>query len=187
LAAGLDYWAPTAPNTSFAFPVGQAISRTTYASLFALVGTTYGPGDGSTTFNLPDIRGRVAAAVDNMGGTAAGRLTNIATGLGSNGGEQAHLLAAGEIPAHQHAVFLKDPGHFHTVTNGVPSLVFNYANAGSQGSAAAPVNTDTKLTGLTIGSVNGTANDNQTAATGGSGVHNNIQPTIVCNYIIRII
>ncbi|GCC44632.1 hypothetical protein chiPu_0028685, partial [Chiloscyllium punctatum] len=56
LAAGMDYWAPTAPNSSFVFPIGQAISRVTYATLFSFIGTLYGSGDGSTTFNLPDKR-----------------------------------------------------------------------------------------------------------------------------------
>src|SRR5882724_8833514 len=51
LAAGLDYWGPTTPNSAFAFPVGQAISRTTYSALFGIMGTVYGIGDGSTTFN----------------------------------------------------------------------------------------------------------------------------------------
>ena len=54
------------PNSSFVFPVGQAISRTTYSALFAIMGTTHGSGDGSTTFNLPDKRGRVVAAPDPM-------------------------------------------------------------------------------------------------------------------------
>jgi hypothetical protein len=54
LVAGLDYWGPIAPNSSLAFPSGQAISRTTYAPLFSMIGTTYGTGDGSTTSNLPD-------------------------------------------------------------------------------------------------------------------------------------
>lgn len=54
---------------------GQAVSRTTYAALFTAIGTTYGTGDGSTTFNLPDLRGRTIAGVDDMGGSAASRLT----------------------------------------------------------------------------------------------------------------
>jgi microcystin-dependent protein len=173
----------------FAFAFGQAVSRTTYASLFALVGTAYGTGDGLTTFNLPDVRGRVTAAADNMGGTAAGRLTSIASTLGSNGGEQSHTLATGELPAHQHAVFLKDPGHAHTLhssptTNGSGILLPPTNLTPGTGTSFGP--TDTATTGITIGSVNGTANDNQTANAGGSAAHNNIQPTIVCNYILRI-
>jgi microcystin-dependent protein len=53
---------------------GSSVSRTTYANLFAVIGVTHGSGDGSTTFSLPDGRGRVAAGKDNMGGTSAGRL-----------------------------------------------------------------------------------------------------------------
>ena len=75
ISAGFDYFGPTAPNSNFAFPFGQAISRTVYSSLFAgnpwSIGTTYGAGDGTTTFNLPDVRGRVTVGLDNMGGTAA--------------------------------------------------------------------------------------------------------------------
>lgn len=59
---------------------GQAVSRTTYAPLFAVIGTTFGVGDGSTTFNLPDLRGRIMAGKDDMGGTAAGVLTVTLTG-----------------------------------------------------------------------------------------------------------
>jgi microcystin-dependent protein len=53
---------------------GSSVSRTNYANLFAVIGITHGSGDGSTTFSLPDGRGRVAAGKDNMGGTSAGRL-----------------------------------------------------------------------------------------------------------------
>jgi Phage Tail Collar Domain len=66
LGAGMPYFLPAAPNSSFAFPSGQPISRTTYAALFALMGTTYGAGDGSTTFNLPSLGGRLLACRENM-------------------------------------------------------------------------------------------------------------------------
>lgn len=59
---------------------GQAVSRTTYAALFAAIGTAHGVGDGTTTFNLPDLRGRVAGGKDDMGGTAANRLSITLTG-----------------------------------------------------------------------------------------------------------
>lgn len=64
----------TAPSGWF-LCYGQAVSRTTYAALFTAIGTVYGIGDGSTTFNLPDLRGRTVAGQDDMGGTAASRLT----------------------------------------------------------------------------------------------------------------
>lgn len=75
----LPFAGSTAP-TGWLLCYGQAISRTTYANLFAVIGTTYGVGDGSTTFNLPDLRGRIAAGKDNMGGSAAGVLTVTLTG-----------------------------------------------------------------------------------------------------------
>src|SRR5215831_4494730 len=111
----LPYVGAGAPNSSFALPFGQAISRTTYATLFALVGTTFGGGDGSTTFNIPDLRGRAVFGLDNMGGAAASRIT-VAGGnfpgatLGATGGAENHTLTTTEMPTHSHGV--ADPGHF---------------------------------------------------------------------------
>jgi microcystin-dependent protein len=175
LAAGLDYWGATTPNSAFAFPVGQAISRTTYASLFALFGTTYGLGDGSTTFNLPDKTGRVSA----MKESTASRLTSIyfggaSTSLGAVGGLDSHTLTTSEIPSHTHSI--TDPGHTHT-TNG------NFLKQGLVGSdyqggsflGSAPVGVNTATTGISVNN------------TGGGGAHSIVQPTIICNYIIRIL
>jgi microcystin-dependent protein len=98
----------TAP-TNWLLCHGQAISRSTYSSLFTAIGTTYGAGDGSTTFALPDMRGRVAAGKDDMGGSAASRLTSTVLSasntLGATGGSQTHTLTSGEsgVPAHSHA------------------------------------------------------------------------------------
>ena len=87
---------------------GQAIDRTTYATLFAAISTTYGVGNGTTTFNVPDLRGRIPAGADNMGGSAASRLTATTmtpngTTLGAVGGEQTHTLTTPEMPAHVHS------------------------------------------------------------------------------------
>lgn len=76
-------YAGSAAPAGFLLCYGQAVSRTTYAGLFSVVSTTYGAGDGATTFNVPDLRGRVIAGVDNMGGTAANRLTG--TTMSPNG------------------------------------------------------------------------------------------------------
>lgn len=116
----------------------------------------YGLGDGSTTFNLPDLRGRTIAGGDAMGGTAATRL-NLSQSLGSSGnvgasgGEQAHTLAVGEIPGLQYTV--------GTTTGG------NFGNfmAGTSGSTAQGMNTNA-----------------------GGGAHNVVQPTLVANYIIKL-
>lgn len=190
---------------------GSAVSRTTFAELFASIGTTYGTGDGSTTFNLPDLRGRVAAGKDNMGGTPANRLTAAGAGitgtsLGATGGNQTHTLTTAQMPAHNHAV--SDPGHAHSVydpghAHGVydPGHSHSYDRvsvANGQGSQVGTANNHT--TGTT--SHNATGIGIYAAATGvgvysgvtgisigsnGSGAaHNITQPTIVLNHIIKI-
>ena len=88
----MPYAGSTAPS-GWALCYGQAISRTTYSTLYSIIGTQYGVGDGSSTFNLPDLRGRVAAGRDNMGGTAASRLSQGVLGgnptsLGASGGSE---------------------------------------------------------------------------------------------------
>lgn len=95
-------FAGTAAPVQWILCFGQAVSRTTFALLFGVIGTTYGPGDGSTTFNLPDLRGRAVYGVDNMGGSTAGRITATVnfngTVLGASGGLQNHTLTVAEIP-----------------------------------------------------------------------------------------
>jgi microcystin-dependent protein len=80
---------------------GQLVSTTTYAALFAAIGTTYGSGSG--TFGLPDLRGRVVAGKDDMGGTSQNRLTGLAGSLdgdilGATGGLETHALTSSEAP-----------------------------------------------------------------------------------------
>lgn len=97
----LPFAGSTAPS-GWALCYGQALSRTTYAGLYSVIGTQYGTGDGSTTFNLPDLRGRVAAGRDNMGGTAASRLSQGVLGgnptaLGASGGSEAVSTQAASL------------------------------------------------------------------------------------------
>lgn len=92
----ISYAGSTAPS-GWQLCFGQAISRTSYPELFQVIGTIYGNGDGSTTFNLPDCRGRAPFGKDNMGGTPAGRIstgggTFDGTVLGGNGGSQNSTL-----------------------------------------------------------------------------------------------
>lgn len=90
----LPYSGATASAPSgFAFCNGQAVNRTTFTELYNLIGEQYGAGNGTTTFNLPDLRGRSVSGRDNMGGTAANRVTTAGSGingvaLGANGGSQ---------------------------------------------------------------------------------------------------
>jgi microcystin-dependent protein len=138
----------TAP-TGWQLCYGQAISRTTYASLFTVLGTTYGAGDGSTTFNLPDLRGRTVAGVDNMGGTDAGILSS-ANNLGEKVGAETVTLATTDIPSH---------GHTPTVTN----------NAVTSGAGSSHGHTPT-VTNNAVNTGNQSADHSHTFGTGGASV-----------------
>lgn len=104
------------PPAGWLFCAGQIVQISQYPKLYAVLGTRYG-GNGTTTFGIPDRRGRVSAGADNMGGAAAGRLsTQIAgTTLGAVGGFETHVLTAAEMPVHAHGV--NDAGHGHGVTD----------------------------------------------------------------------
>jgi microcystin-dependent protein len=182
LGAGMDYWLPTAPNSSFVFPTGQAISRTSYATLFALMGTTYGTGDGSTTFNLPDKTGRISA----MKEASATRLTSTYFGgnsanLGAVGGLESSTLLTANLPPYtpagavaNGAIFLN--GNTSTLTPGgsVNAICISSPNGGGTLTAiAAPSQAASSFAG--------------TAQGGTSTPVRTVPPTIVCNYILRII
>ena len=156
--AVLPYAGSSAP-TGFLLCYGQAISRSTYADLFSAISTTYGTGDGSSTFNLPDLRGRVVAGQDDMGGSSADRLTDQTGGLngdtlGDTGGSETHTLSTAQMPAHTHTVAAQQQ---------VSGDSTNRGGSGQLGAAA------------TI----------TTSSTGSGSAHNNVQPTIILNYIIR--
>lgn len=121
------YWPGTAAPPLSIFGYGQAISRTTYAAYFAIVGTTYGAGDASTTFNVPDYRGRGIVGKDDMGGSSANRLTGLSGGvdgdvLGAVGGTEGTTLAEANLPAHVHSdgtlAAASGGAHSHFVMNG---------------------------------------------------------------------
>src|SRR5207302_11385946 len=110
---GVFLWSTSTAPTGFLLCDGSAVSRTTYTALFAVIGTTYGSGDGSTTFNVPDLRGRVAVGAGQGTG-----LTNRV--LGAMSGEENHVLTIAEMPAHTHTIGAApesnvsetDPTHF---------------------------------------------------------------------------
>jgi microcystin-dependent protein len=187
IGAGLDYWLPTTPSSAFAFPIGQAISRTTYATLFAAMGTTFGAGDGSTTFNLPDKRSYVSIAADNMGGTGAGR-----TGLGfaGTGGVQTQTLNYTNMAPHSHGgtTGADSPDHAHTIGGGATLIVgSSSAPNGDPGTAYVPYPT-IAISGTTSGATARHAHPISTdAGPGTSAPFSIMQPTIACNYILRII
>ncbi|SCD24317.1 phage tail protein [Brucella inopinata] len=178
-------FAGSTPPPGWLLCYGQEVSRTTYAALFAIIGTTFGGGDGGSTFNVPDLRGRVLVGRDDMGGPAANRITVAVAGfngaaIGASGGAQSVTLTEAQIAPHFHkGQTTRSGGHAH-----------RYLDANVGGSSA----------GLGITTSNGTARASLNAQTssdgdhehelttspaGGGQAHLNVQPSIIMNFIIR--
>lgn len=143
----IPYSGETAPE-GYSICDGKELNRETYKELFSIIGTTFGNGDGTSTFNLPDLKGRISVGLDSSD-------TDFDT-LGKTGGKKTHTLTIDEIPAHTH------------------NLAYNTSGAGANtGGTVALGNTSTTTLFATL-------------PTGGSKEHNNLQPYIVLNYIIKI-
>jgi microcystin-dependent protein len=184
----LPYAGLTEP-AGYLFCYGQAVSRTTYAALYAIVADTYGAGDASTTFNLPDLRGRVVAGQDDMGGSSANRITSALNGdtLGAAGGSETHALVTGELASHTHTGTTGSENATHThngsVTGGTIGGSSTFGNYGSGAGISGPLNAST----ITVTNSTQTANHQHTFTSDASGsgtAHNNTQPTFILNYII---
>jgi microcystin-dependent protein len=148
-------FAGSSAPTGWLLCYGQQVSTSTYAVLYAAIGTTYGSGSG--TFGVPDLRGRAAFGVDAMGGTAANRLGSGNTGgltgsatLGASGGQQSHTLTTGEAPS------------------GLGTFVTSISSSGATSLSA----------GGDVGPTTGSAG-------GSGGAHNVTPPALVLNYIIK--
>jgi microcystin-dependent protein len=141
---------------------GTAVSRTTYAALFAIIGTTYGVGNGSNTFNIPDFRGRFPLGVSGS------------YGLATTGGS-----ADAVVVSHTHTAtsVVTDPSHSHnTVTiNSFGAPIDGYAmgNTPTGGTFA----TNTATTGITVATTN--------TSTGVSGTGANLPPYLAINFVIK--
>lgn len=149
IGATLEWFSNTIPD-NWLLCDGSAVSRTTYSDLFAVIGTTFGEGDGSTTFNLPNLKGRTIVGLDTDD-------TDFNT-IGKVLGEKTHTLTVAEMPKHNH-------------TSPIDSFV----------------NTDSQTNVVNGGHI---SKDSQgtnfaTSYAGSSKSHNNIQPSIVTNYIIK--
>lgn len=126
---------------------GQAVSRTDYQELFNTLGTTYGSGDGFTTFNLPDLQGKIPVGKDEND-------TDFDT-LGETGGEKEHTLTINEIPPHTHKTWIKDDNLSET-EDGYDNYFYGKGRF-----------------------------YNNTSQAGGGRAHNNLQPYVVSNFIIK--
>jgi microcystin-dependent protein len=135
---------------------GQAVSRTDYQELFNTIGITYGSGDGFTTFNLPDLQGKIPVGLDEND-------TDFDT-LGNTGGEKEHTLTINEIPSHYHYIPMVAGG------NGTGSDYARGYVGDSHSSAFTPSGNDVY---------------SSTSARGSNESHNILQPYIVTNYIIK--
>ena len=182
---------------------GQAVSRTTYANLFKVIGTTYGAGDGSTTFNVPNLNGRVVV----------GKSSSTFTTLGQTGGEINSTLTTSNLPAHTHTVTPKGTvsssftgssvttsssgAHTHTLTayfqNSSSYLLAKETNnlgfRGSEGYVAKATSSNGTHTHTVIakGTVYSTFSGSATSTSsiGNGSSFTNLQPYIVENYIIK--
>lgn len=147
----LPYAASIAPE-GWVICDGKELSRDEYSDLFSLIDTTYGSGNGSSTFNIPNLSGRVPVGIDIDGNTVSNGVE-----LGNYGGEQTHTLLIDEMPNHSHGY----------------TAPINSGNASGQNTI--PVGTTNNLT------------YQETEPIGGDQPHNNMQPYLVTNYIIRVV
>jgi microcystin-dependent protein len=139
---------------------GAAVSRTQYPQLFAAIGISYGAGNGSSTFALPNARGRVLVGRD------AGQ-TEFDT-LGETGGAKTHTLTVDEMPAHRHELAIDSQNAVVSSTTGSGFLKANGAILGRIGSAIVPRSLTSAI-----------------SAVGADQPHNNLQPYLVTQFIIR--
>jgi microcystin-dependent protein len=234
----INAWSTNTAPTGWQLCDGTAVSRTTYAALFAVIGETYGVGDGTTTFNLPNLKGRAIVGRDSA-------QTEFDT-LAETGGAKTHTLTSAEIPvhlhtisayahsvsqsdalgnhshtidhdhaasgSHSHTINIIDPGHSHTIdtlarnkadgtTVNRDVVSFTATETQSTRSAATGITATSDAANVDIAAFTGSSGvtnlqhghsvgvaehaAKDTGQTGGGGAHNNLQPYIVLNYIIK--
>jgi microcystin-dependent protein len=156
ITGSIQMWPTATAPTGYLLCAGAAVSRTTYAALFAVISTTFGVGDGSTTFNLPNYTSRMP----------------YGTTVGATGGS-----ADAVVVSHTHTATVTDAGHAHTqqgfiVNTGVGGSFT--LNSGIYGTTA--LNTTTATTGISVAN----------STTGVSGTNANLPPYLGINFIIKV-
>lgn len=182
----VNMWVTGTAPSGWLLCQGQAVSRSTYSGLFAVLGTTYGAGDSSTTFNLPDLRGRVPMGAGTGRNVAdSADLTARTLGAKISDDESVTLTALQSgLRAHGHSgstVSISDPGHQHNQSGrevastggGAPALIDPSFGVGS-------TFTGTATTGITASTTIA-----QATAVAAQDAHNNVQPSTVINFIIK--
>lgn len=170
----MDFAGQNAPE-GWLICAGQVVSRVTYKALFDVIGTIYGGGDGSTTFNLPDFRGRVGVGKDDMNAAAAGRVTAAGSGIdgttvGAVGGAESVAITAAQLPPHEHMV---------ASTGAATAVLYNTNALVRQASLGG--NSSYDLRGI-----NSKGADIGKSSTVGSGAgHPNMPPSIIVTKIIK--
>lgn len=175
---------------------GSAVSRTTYADLFSVIGTIYGAGDGSTTFNIPDLSGKVVLGVSNS------------HSLGSTGGSETVTLTSDQLPSHVHVV--PQHGHGNNIAARTQELRHSitqqpivkyyqsskYSNLGGGSIDSVPKDveqitissnstvSDHPSESCTVGGSVGACSEFNSGTYGNGVAHNNMQPYMAINYII---
>ena len=162
----IPFTIPSAAYIPLGFVIadGRAISRTTYSRYFEAVGTIYGPGNGTTTFNVPNIQGR----------TIYGRnqLEPEFDYIGKTGGTKTHTLTESEMPSHNHP----SGGATNFITTSRDVLAKRVGTTWSSGAWV-----------LTVADVDIVTNVPNTGNRGGNGAHNNLSPYIALPYLIKVI
>ena len=162
ITGAIQMWPTTSAPTGYLLCTGTAVSRSAYPDLFAVIGTTFGVGDGTTTFNLPNYSDRMPIGAGTIGALAA-------TGGSKDAVVVSHTHTATSV--------VTDPGHTHTITGGFST----YAGGNSSGANSTfryVPNTDSSTTGVTVATTN--------ASAGVSGTNANLPPYLGINFIIKV-
>jgi microcystin-dependent protein len=169
-------WTSNAIPQNFLTCDGSAILRSSYSNLFNIIGTTYGSGDGLTTFNVPDLRGRVMVGTGSTTYTDSGisiEGSSVMYALGSNGGEEKHTMTMNEMPYHTHSMF-NSGKHRHSI-----------GGADSGSSYGAVLMTDRRSTNVGAWTNYEGSHSHIINSTGGSNACTLMQPYTVVQYIIK--
>lgn len=176
---------------------GSAVSRTTYARLFDVIGTTWGVGDGSTTFNVPDLKGRVIAGVDGGSTRLSSGFFGTTPNLAAVGGAESHTLTQAQLPvvtpAGSLAVTMNPHNHRVRGADGLDSNSVSLGNASTLGLGGSTQGAGGYYTNAPNGAQPYVENTTVTVASatftgtsfGSGNAHNNVQPTAVMNYLIK--